>query len=231
MTLSTHVGTAIGSGGADNDGGVIAGAGSVPAKADGGRWTSKSNLDLVKGAEDYGSKLGVSTGTKYVVGLAVARSAGSPKFGFTPKRSDRSATNSTFMINGASTKIADITSSESILGVLGGNHSVRSLHLHTDDHYQRGAWATLAFNLFRNPTAGSTNDSGLRAINTANAASTVANYGTAAIFRNIADQDNARPVTNVPSRAIPGELVFLIDFVTRTTSGGNFQDYSAITGG
>lgn len=227
MTISTHVGTATGSGGADNDGGVIAGAGNVGSS----RWTSKSSLDLVKGAEDYGSKLGVSTGTKYVVGLAVARSAGSPKFGFTPKRSDRSATNSTFMINGASTKIANITSSESILGVLGSNHSVRSLHLHTDDHYQRGAWATLAFNLFRNPTAGSTNDSGLRAINTANAASTVANYGTAAIFRNIADQDNARPVTNVPSRAIPGELVFLIDFVTRTTSGGNFQDYSAITGG
>jgi len=226
MTISTHVGTATGSGGADNDGGVIAGAGNVGSS----RWTSKSSLDLVKGAEDYGSKLGVSTGTKYVVGLAVARSAGSPKFGFTPKRSDRSATNSTFMINGASTKIANITSSESILGVLGSNHSVRSLHLHTDDHYQRGSWATLAFNLFKNPTAGSTSNHGLVQSDLTDK-SGATNYGTAAIFRNIADQDNARPVTNVPTRAIPGELVFLIDFVTRTTSGGNFQDYSAITGG
>ena len=226
MTISTHVGTATGSGGADNDGGVIAGAGNVGSS----RWTSKSSLDLVRGAEDYGSKLGVSTGTKYVVGLAVARSLNSPKFGFTPKRSDRSATNSTFMIKGASTKVANITSSESILGLLGSDHSVRSLHLHTDDHYQRGSWATLAFNLFKNPTAGSTSNHGLVQSDLTDK-SGATNYGTAAIFRNIADQDNARPVTNVPSRAIPGELVFLIDFVTRTTSGGNFQDYSAITGG
>ena len=226
MTTSTHVGTATGSGGADNDGGVIAGAGNVGSS----RWTSKSSLDLVRGAEDYGSKLGVSTGTKYVVGLAVARSLNSPKFGFTPKRADRSATNSTFMINGASTKIANITSSESILGLLGSNHSVRSLHLHTDDHYQRGSWATLAFNLFRNPTAASTSNHGLVQSDLTDK-SGATNYGTAAIFRNIADQDNARPVTNVPSRAIPGELVFLVDFVTRTTSGGNFKDYSAITGG
>ena len=226
MTISTHVGTATGSGGADNDGGVILGAGNVGSS----RWTSKSSLDIVRGAEDYGSKLGVSTGTKYVVGLAVARSAGSPKFGFTPKRSDRSATNSTFLIKGASTKLANITSSEDLMGLLGSNHSVRSLHLHTDDHYQRGSWATLAFNLFRNPTAGSTSNHGLVQSDLTDK-SGATNYGTAAIFRNIADQDNARPVTNVPSRAIPGELVFLIDFVTRTTSGGNFQDYSAITGG
>ena len=79
MTLSTHVGTALGTGAKDNDGGVIVGAGNVGSS----RWTSKSNLDIVRGAEDYGSKLGVSTGTKYVVGLAVARSLNSPKFGFT----------------------------------------------------------------------------------------------------------------------------------------------------
>ena len=226
MTTSTHVGTATGSGGKDNDGGVIMGAGNIGSS----RWTNKSVLDTVKGADRYGSRLGLVTGTKYEVGLTVARSAGSPGFGFTPKRSDRSATNSTFLIQGVPTKLSNLSSSEDIMGVLGSNHSVRSIHLHTDDHYQRGSWATLAFNLFKNPTAGQNDNSGLvQSDMTAKSGAT--NYGTAAIFRNIADQDNARPVSNVPSRAVPGELVFLIDFVTRTTSGGNFQDYSAITGG
>jgi hypothetical protein len=33
-----------------------------------------------------------------------------------------------------------------------------------------------------------------------------------------------------PTRAIPGELVMKADFVTLTTSGGDFFDYKAITG-
>ena len=226
MTVSTHVGTALGSGSKDNDGGVIVGAGNIGSS----RWTNKSLLDTVKGAEDYGSKLAVVTGTKYEVGLAVARTVGSPGFGFTPKRADRSATNSTFLIRGVPTKLSDIASSEDLMGVLGSNHSIRSVHFHSDNHYQRGSWATLAFNLFKNPTAGQNDNSGLvQSDITAKSGST--NYGTAANFRNIADQDNALPITNRPSRAIPGELVFLIDFVDRSASGGNFQDYSAITGG
>ena len=114
--------------------------------------------------------------------------------------------------------------------LLGGTHAMRSVHYHSEDHYQRGSWATLAFNLFRNPTAASTSNHGL-VQSDMSAKSGATNYGTAAIFRNIADQDNALPVANIPTRAIPGEVVFLIDFVTRSTSGGNFQDYSAITGG
>ena len=225
MTVSTHVGTALGTGSKDNDGGVIVGAGTIGSS----RWTSKSNLDTIKGAEDYGSKLAVVTGTKYEVGLTVARSLNSPAFGFTPKRADRSATNSTFMIKGASSKIANITSSEDVLAVLGSNHSIRSIHFHSDNHYQRGSWATLAFNLFKNPTAGQNDNSGL-VQSDMSAKIGATNYGIAANFRNIADQDNALPITNRPSRAIPGELVFLVDFVDRSTSGGNFKDYSAITG-
>ena len=72
MTVSTHVGTALGTGAKDNDGGVIMHAGNIGSS----RWTNKSVLDTVKGADRYGSRLGVTTGTKYEVGLAVARTVG-----------------------------------------------------------------------------------------------------------------------------------------------------------
>ena len=51
MTTSTHVGTATGSGGKDNDGGGIMHAGNIAS----GRCTNKSILDIVKGADEYGS--------------------------------------------------------------------------------------------------------------------------------------------------------------------------------
>ena len=37
-------------------------------------------------------------------------------------------------------------------------------------------------------------------------------------------------VFGLPTRAIPGELVMKVDFVTLTLSGGDFFDYAAITG-
>ena len=214
------------SGAEDIDGGVVMNGGNIA----GSKFTVKSILDTVKGADEYGSKLGLVTGTAHKVGLVVARSVGSPKFAFYPKKTDRTAANATFLARGLQTKIAGAASTEDIMGVLGQNQGARGIHLHTDDHYQRGSWATLAFNLFRDPTAGSESLTGLvQSDGTAKSGAT--NYGSAAIFRNLADQDNARPVTNVPTRAIPGELVFLIDFADRSTSGGNFKDYSAITGG
>ena len=208
-----------------NDRGVVMQGGNIA----GSRLSNKSILDTVKGADEYGSKLGVVTGTAHEVGLAVARSVGTPKFAFFPKPTDRTAANSTFLARGLQTKVAGAASTEDIMGVLGSNHSVRSIHLHTHDHYQRGSWATLAFNLFKNPTAGQNDNSGL-VQSDMSAKIGATNYGIAANFRNIADQDNALPITNRPSRAIPGELVFLVDFVDRSTSGGNFKDYSAITG-
>ena len=210
----------------DADGGVIFHGGNIGS----GRLTNKSALDMNAGSDTYGSQLAAVTGTAHKVGLAVARSAGSPVFAFFPKPSDRTAANSTFLARGVQTKVAGITSSEDIMGILGTQHAGRGINYHSEDYYQRGSWATLAFNLFRDPTAASSNNHGLvQSDGTAKSGAT--NYGIAAIHRNIADGDNAKPVANIPTRAIPGELVFLVDFVTRGTSGGNFQDYSAITGG
>ena len=197
----------------------------------GSKYTNKSILDTVKGADEYGSKLGLVTGTAHKVGLVVARSVGSPAFAFYPKKTDRTAANCTFLARGLQTKIAGAASTENIMGVLGQDQGARGIHLHTDDHYQRGSWATLAFNLFRNPTAGDNSETTGLVQSDGTVKTGATNYGSAAIFRNLADQDNARPVTNVPTRAIPGELVFLVDFADRSTSGGNFKDYSAITGG
>ena len=210
-----------------NDRGIVMQGGNIA----GSKYTNKSILDIVKGADEYGSKLGLVTGTAHKVGLAVARSVGSPAFAFYPKKTDRTAANCTFLARGLQTKIAGAASTENIMGVLGQNQGARGIHLHTDDHYQRGSWATLAFNLFRNPTAGDNSETTGLVQSDGTVKTGATNYGSAAIFRNLADQDNARPVTNVPTRAIPGELVFLVDFVTRSASGGNFKDYSAITGG
>ena len=215
---------------ADNDGGIVMSGGNIA----GSRLSNKSILDTVKGADEYGSKLGVVTGTAHEVGLAVARSVGTPKFAFFPKPTDRTAANSTFLARGLQTKVAGAASTEDIMGVLGQQQGARSIHVHSDDHYQRGSWATLAFNLFRDPTAGATNNAGL-VKSDGEAKSGATNYGIAAIYRNLSDQDNAKPVSDNPSRAIPGELVFMIDFASWPFSagapaGGNYKDYSAITG-
>ena len=210
----------------DADGGVIFHGGTIAS----GRLTNKSVLAMNDGSDTYGSKLAVITGTAHKVGLAVARTVGTPVFAFFPKPSDRTAANSTFLARGVQTKVAGLSSSEGIMGILGSNHAGRGINYHSEDYYQRGSWATLAFNLFRDPTAVSSNNHGLiQSDGTAKSGAT--NYGIAAIHRNIADGDNAKPVANIPTRAIPGELVFLVDFVTRGTGGGNFKDYSAITGG
>jgi hypothetical protein len=215
-----------------NDRGVVMQGGNIA----GSKYTNKSILDTVKGANEYGSQLGLVTGTSHKVGLAVVRSVGSPKFAFFPKKIDRTATNATFLARGLQTKIAGAASTEDIMGVLGQNQGARGTNLHTDDHYQRGSWSTLAFNLFRNPTAGDNSETTGLVQSDGTAKSGATNYGTAAIFRNLADQDNARPVTNVPTRAVPGEIVFMIDFASWPFSageptGGNYKDYSAITGG
>ena len=210
----------------DADGGVIFHGGNIGS----GRLTNKSVLDMNAGSDVYGSQLAAITGTAHKVGLAVARTAGSPVFAFFPSPSDRTAANSTFLARGVQTKVAGLSSSEGIMGILGSNHAGRGINYHSEDHYTRGSWATLSFNLFRDPTAASSNNHGLvQSDGTAKSGAT--NYGIAAIHRNIADGDNAKPVANIPTRAIPGELVFLVDFVTRGSGGGNFQDYSAITGG
>ena len=220
------------SGAEDIDGGIVMQGGNIA----GSRLTNKSILDTVKGADEYGSKLGTVTGTAHKVGLAVARSVGSPKFAFFPKPTDRTTANCTFLARGLQTKVAGAASTEDIMGVLGQDQGARSIHVHSDDHYQRGSWATLAFNLFRNPTAGDNSETTGLVQSDGTAKSGATNRGTAAIFRNLADQDNARPVSNNPTRAIPGELVFMIDFASwpfaaGEPAGGNYKDYSAITGG
>ena len=223
MTLSTHVGTATGSGGKDNDGGVIMHAGNIARS----RLTHKRILDIVKGADEYGSKIVVNTDdSSHQVGLTSTK--GSGEVGFFPKKANRSSTDQGFIIRGVSTKINNVANT--VLQVNGSGFGRRPAHYHSEIHRQRGLWSDKVFNLFRNPTAASTNNHGLLAADGA-AKTTLTNRGTSTAFRNISAGNNTRPLENRPSRAVPGELVWLIDFSTRGSSGGNFQDYSAITGG
>jgi hypothetical protein len=223
MTLSTHVGTATGSGGKDNDGGVIMHAGNIAS----GRWTNKSILDIVKGADEYGSKIVVNTDdSSHQVGLTSTK--GSGQVGYFPKRSDRTAAAPGFLIRGVSTKINNV--SNSVLQVVGSGFGRRAVNFHSEIHRQRGLWSDKIFNLFRNPTAASTDNHGLLAADGA-AKSTLLNRGDSTTFRSLSAKNNTAPLENRPSRAVPGELVWLIDFTDRSSSGGNFKDYSAITGG
>jgi len=223
MTLSTHVGTATGSGGKDNDGGVIMHAGNIASS----RFTNKSILDIVKGADEYGSKIVVNTDdSSHQVGLTSTK--GSGEVGFFPKKANRSSTDQGFIIRGVSTKINNVANT--VLQVNGSGFGRRPVHYHAENYYQEGTWATRIFNLFRNPTAASTDNHGLlQSDGTAKAG--ITSRGSSATFRNISAGNNTKPIENRPSRAVPGELVWLVDFSTRGSSGGNFQDYSAITGG
>ena len=109
-----------------------------------------------------------------------------------------------------------------------------SIHVPNGIHkYSRkGTWATSIFNAYRNPTKALANDD--KRIGLLHSDGTrkdgITGRGSDA---SLAVDDAA-----TPTRAIPGELTFLIDFGTDPwftdntagNHGGNFKDYSAITG-
>ena len=234
-------------GGADNNGGVIAGAGTV--SGNNRQITSKSVLDTVAGVKDSGARLALSTGTANQPGIQAAFVAGGT-FAFTPDRAARSKTNTGFVMKyapsdlGSKSNIGWAGLSRLAAGVT--SQGIRSTKVKT---YGKGTWATQVFNFFGNATGGVTypghtfavtnNDSGLRQSD-GTAKSGITNRGTASNYDNIRGSgnidDSAQPAGG--ARAIPGEFIILHNFVDydgASTSGDgtgseNMMDYSAITG-
>ena len=97
MTVSTHSQAALAAGGSkDNNGGVIAGAGTVSGNDR--QITSKSVLDLQKGIQDSGSRMTTITGSAHNPGIQAAIVSGG-SFAFTPARASRSKTDTGFIMN------------------------------------------------------------------------------------------------------------------------------------
>jgi len=171
----------------------------------------KSNLDLAKGREVYGSKVVLKTGSIGKSGVELARSGGT--LAYNPQ--GRSVTLSTsnigwLMRGGTSTLISGIASTDNVLAMPGSDNTSRSsgnLH-HATVYHRKGTWATQVFDL----------QSGLLKQSDGTDKAGITGRGTTVTFA--ADQGN-------PTRAIPGELVILFNFASFTT---NYVDYSALNG-
>ena len=214
MTTSTHSATAIGSGVEDIDAGTILNAGNIA----GSRFQAKSSVDL--GAESIvsGAKVLARTGTATVQGIAKANSETGAVLAYTPteRAYTRSSTDTGFLMRGGvPSQLASTTSFASPLAVNGSDKGRPSGNLHKKStHYSKGTWATALFNIYRDPTSGSTSDHGLRQDdNTAKAG--ITGYGSSNAITG-----------DFPSRSNPGEFAFLENFVVFTS---NYKDYSAIT--
>ena len=229
MTVSTHkeyISTGDGTGVADNDGGVILHGGNISSS----RHTSKNDhawadIDL---ASVYGSQLFVNADDlSGQPGLAKAHSGGTFAYNPNGHAITRSSSDTGFLIRGGSpTLIGGRASTGDILAIAGSDAGVRRGIHFTESRYQRGTWATSMFNLFRNPTAASTNNHGLLQSDGTDKAG-ITSRGSKQ-EQNANDNDNNNIDHSARrTRAIPGEFVFLVDFVTFTN---NYKDYSALTG-
>ncbi len=223
MTVSTHTQTATGSGQEDIDGGVIANGGNIA----GSRFTAKKPSELVSERSDlYGSKVIANTGSAYEAGIELARSGGTLAYNpSSPTPSDNG-----FIGVGFNTLLNGIAGTTDIIrGLRGGDQNRRGGNIHPKTkYYQKGTWATAIFNIFRNPTAASTNNHGLLQSD-GTAKDGITNYGSSVTLA----VDDA--VTNWTKS---GEFVILqgfVDFTSSSTSGDgtaseNLMDYSDITG-
>jgi len=227
-------------GGADNNGGVIANAGTLAGLNR--QVTSKTILSLVQGADSSGSKPFTVTGTAHRPGVQAALAAGGT-FGYTPKRADRSSTDVGFVMKFAPSLLSGKAATSDFMAFPASDYGRRLGNVHPKvNTYQKGTWATQIFNLFASAVGGVTypghtsavtnNDSGLRQSDGTVKAG-ITSRGSSLTFKNIRGSgyvdDSAQPAGG--ARAIPGELVMLFNFVDwgRTTSP-NLIDYSAITG-
>ena len=246
--LKGFTGGDVGTAGIDNNGGVIANAGTV--SGNNRQITSKSILDLVKGVDSAGSRPVVTTGSAHRPGIQAALVSGG-SFGFNPARADRAKANTGFVMKYVASNLAsksDIGWSQAIPAGDSTSRVAGNIHPKTKT-YQKGTWATQVFNLFPDPGGhggywdGS--DAGLRQSD-GTAKDGITNRGTASNYKNNRGSgnidDSAHPAGG--ARAIPGEFVILSSFTgwkvttsaNNDTSGGGtgsgpYMDYSAITGG
>lgn len=232
MTVSAHTATAKGSGGVDDgkNSGTILNGGTADANQThmSSPTSSKSLKEIVQGKKVVGSQLVINTGTAHESGTSKANSSGT--FGYNPSSSvAKRAINfaagtpdSGFIIrSGVVNKIAGTA----VNPILSGGSDTTSrpngnIHVPNGIHKynQSGTWATSIFNAYRNPTSASTSNGGLLQSDGTEKAG-ITQRGTSVSLAT----DNAA----TPTRAIPGEMTLLFNFVTFTT---NNLDYSAITG-
>jgi len=216
MAVSTHTQAAT-SGNEDIDGGVIMNGGTIASS----RHTSKSILDIIAGADDYGSMVKANTGTANETGITTARSDGTLAYNPNGRAITRSSSDTGFLIRGGSpTLISGIAATGGILSIPGSDTTARkagNLHF-TESVRQKGTWATAIFDLF----------GGGLLQNDGSAKSGITNRGTKYINNSI---DNTKADTPDdaarPTRSVPGEMVLLFNFVSYST---NMVDYSDITG-
>jgi len=229
MTVSTHSQAALAAGGSkDNNGGVIAGAGTVSGNDR--QITSKSVLDLQKGIQDSGSRMTTISGTTHNPGIQAALASGG-SFAFTPARASRSKTDTGFIMNYVPSLLAGKAATSDWLAYPSSDYGRKLGNIHPKTKtYQKGTWATQVFDIFGGGL--------LQSDGTAKAG--ITNRGTASNYKNIRGSgnidDSAQPAGG--ARAIPGEFIILHNFVDydgASTSGDgtgseNMMDYSAITG-
>ena len=238
MTVSTHKATAKGSGGVDDgkNSGTVLNGGNIS----GSLFQAKSLIDINTGTRSNRGtgQVQSNTGTAYEVGITTANSSGTLAYNPSSPAVTRSSTNTGFLIRGGSpTLLAGRASTGDILAIPGSDAGTRrSIHF-TESRYQKGTWATSVFNLFRNPTAASTNNHGLLQ-DDGTAKSGITSRGSVQKHNAIDNENNNIDNAARPTRAIPGEFVILQNFVSYTgtstsgdgTSSETLMDYSALTG-
>mgnify|MGYP003645260645 CR=1 FL=1 len=227
MTVSAHTATAKGSGGVDDgkNSGTILNGGTADANQThmSSPTSSKSLKEIVQGKKVSGSQIIATTGTAYAAGIEKANSSGKLAYNPSSPEITRSQSDTGFVIrSGVANKISSVADLNPIFS--GGSDTTSrpngNIHVPNGIHKynQSGTWATSIFNAYRNPTSASTSNGGLLQSDGTEKAG-ITQRGTSVSLAT----DNAA----TPTRAIPGEMTLLFNFVTFTT---NNLDYSAITG-
>ena len=173
--------------------------------------TAKAIIDML-GQTSSGSTVVASTGSSNHAGVEAATGASSNEFAYNPSSKTRSITDTGFVIKqGVANKIAGTSLNPILSGSYKESLATGSIHVPNGIHKYRqsGTWATQLFDAYGGNL--------LQSDGTAKAG--ITNYGATVSL----DTDNAA----TPTRAIPGEMTLLFNFVTFTT---NNLDYSAITG-
>ena len=213
MTVSTHKAFAHGSVTVINENnGTILNGGNIDSTTP---FEAKAIVDIL-GQTSSGSTVVAKDASSMVnqAGVEAATGASSNIFAYNPSSHSitRSSTDTGFVIKqGVVNKIAGTALNPILSGSYKESSAAGSIHVPNGIHKYRqsGTWATAIFDAYGGNL--------LQSDGTAKAG--ITNYGATVSL----DTDNAA----TPTRAIPGEMTLLFNFVTFTT---NNLDYSAITG-
>jgi hypothetical protein len=215
MTVSTHTGTVSGST-ITHNGGTILNGGNIDSLTP---FVAKSPREIVQGIKRAGSVVLASTGSANKPGVEAAHISGT-RIAYNPSSPDitRSATDTGFVIRaGVANNIASVSALNPLFSGGSDTTSRPGGEIHVPNgitkYQQLGTWATSIFDAYGGNL--------LQSDGTAKEGIT----GRASDGSN--DVSLAVDHAATPTRAIPGEMTLLFDFVTFTT---NNLDYSAITG-